>query len=193
MPRSGEQARLRLRAAALELYGERGYETTTTAQIAERAEVSERTFFRHFADKREVLFDGEVELITTMTSAIEAAPTGLGPLSLVVTAYDAAVPLLVANRPVAEQRAQVIATTSALQERAHAKAAALLEAVTTAVVARGVPRPTARLAAQVGAAVFDRASQMWTDEPGQDLHELLTAATTEARQLARGSIQRPST
>lgn len=183
MPRSGEQARLRLRAAALELYGERGYETTTTAQIAERAGVSERTFFRHFPDKREVLFDGEAELIAIMTSAIGAAPADLSPLYLVMTAYNAAVPLLVANRALAEQRAQVIASTSALRERAHAKAAALLEAVTTAVVARGVPRPTARLAAQVGAAIFDGASHAWTDEPGRDLHELLTESTAEARRL----------
>jgi len=184
VPRSGEQARFRLRAAALELYGERGYETTTTAQIAELAGVSERTFFRHFPDKREVLFDGETELITIMTSAIEAAPADLTPLLLVMTAYAAAVPLLVANRTVAEQRAQVIATTPALQERAHAKGAALLEAVTTAVVERGVPQPTARLAAQVGAAVFDRATHAWNDQPGRDLHDLLTAATAEARQLA---------
>ena len=183
MPRSGEQARLRLREAALELYGERGYETTTTAQIAELAGVSERTFFRHFPDKREVLFDGEAELITTMTSGIEAAPEDLAPLPLVMTAYDAAVPLLVANRAVAAQRARVIATTSALQERAHAKAAVLLEAITTALVRRGVPRTTARLAAQVGAAVFDRAGQLWDDEPGRDLHELLTEATAETRRL----------
>ena len=183
MPRSGEQARLRLRAAALELYRERGYEATTTAQIADRAGVTERTYFRHFADKREVLFDGEADLIAIMVAAIASAPADLAPLPLVMTAYGAAVPLLVANRTVAEQRAQVIGTSSALQERAHTKVAALLMAVTTAVVACGVPEPTARLAAQVGAAVFDRASRMWNDEPSRDLHDLITTATAEARAL----------
>ncbi len=121
MPRDGTKARARLREAALELYRERGYDETTTAQIAARAGVTERTYFRHFADKREVLFDGEAELRTILLDAVAAAPPGLAPLSVLVQALTAAVPLLIANRPIAEQRAEVIAVTPALQERAYAK------------------------------------------------------------------------
>ena len=90
----------RLRQAALSLYRERGFEQTTVADIAERAGVTERTFFRHFADKREVLFGGETELRDTMVDAITGAAPGTSPLDLVVGAYRAAVPL----SPAAEAR-----------------------------------------------------------------------------------------
>src|ERR1051326_7445362 len=123
MPRSGAQARARLREAALDLYAEQGYDATTTAEIAARAGVTERTYFRHFADKREVLFDGEVELREVMIDAIVSAQNALSPLSLVLRAYTAAIPLFVAGRPIAERRAKIIATSAALQERAHTKSA----------------------------------------------------------------------
>jgi AcrR family transcriptional regulator len=183
MPRSGAQARNRLREAALELYLDRGYDATTTAQIAERAGVTERTYFRHFADKREVLFDGEAELRTIMVDAITTADDGLAPLPLVIRAYMAAVPLLVKNRPIAERRAQVIAVTPALQERAHAKRAALLDAVIAALTLHDVREPTARLAGQVGMAVFERASRSWHDDPALDLGDLIQQAADEVRAL----------
>jgi len=110
-------------------------DATTTAQIAERAGVTERTYFRHFADKREVLFDGELELRTIMIDAIAGAPAGVAPLALVLRSYEAAVPLLVAN-PLAERRAKVIAVTPALRERAHAKTDTLLDAVVQALTAQ---------------------------------------------------------
>jgi AcrR family transcriptional regulator len=183
MPRSGEEARRRLQEAALELYAERGYDATTTAEIAARAGVTERTYFRHFADKREVLFGGETELRDTMVGAIADAPTGTAPLDLVASAYLAAVPLFVAGRPVAVRRARLIATAPALQERAHAKSATLADAVVTALVARGVAEPTARLAAQVGAAAFQRAGAEWYPEPSRDLAALLLSAVDEVRGL----------
>ena len=184
MPRSGAQARVRLREAALDLYGERGYDATTTAEIAARAGVTERTYFRHFADKREVLFDGETELRDVMVGATTAAPEDLSPLSLVLRAYSAAVPLFVAGRPVAERRAQIILTSSALQERAHAKSAALTEALIGALVGRGIPEPTARLAARVGAAVFERGSRAWDGTSAADLTAHIAQAEDELRGLA---------
>jgi AcrR family transcriptional regulator len=183
MPRSGAGARSRLRDAALDLYEVRGYDATTTAQIAERAGVTERTYFRHFADKREVLFDGELELRAIMIDAIAGAPAGVAPLALVLRSYEAAVPLLVANRPLAERRARVIAVTPALRERAHAKTDALLDAVVQALTARSVVGETARLAAQIGSAVFDRASRAWGEDPGRDLAALIAQAAAEARAL----------
>jgi AcrR family transcriptional regulator len=179
VPRDGAQARARLREAALELYRGRGYDETTTAQIAARAGVTERTYFRHFADKREVLFDGEAELRTILVDAIVAAPAGLAPLAVLVRAFTAAVPLLVRNRPIAEQRAEVIAVTPALQERAYAKTVALTDALANALADRGVAPPTARLAAQVGMAVFDRASRVWAGDPAIDLGASIARAADE--------------
>lgn len=185
MPRSGDEARRRLREAALELYAERGYDATTTAQIAARAGVTERTYFRHFADKREVLFGGEEELRDTMLEAVAGAPPGLSPLDLVVIAYLAAVPLFVAGRPVAIRRAQLIAATPALQERAHAKSAALADALVAALVTRGVAESTARLATQVGAAAFQHAGARWYPDPSRDLAALLREAVDEVRSLSQ--------
>src|SRR4051795_7955411 len=75
MARWEPDARGRLRQAALELYGEHGFDQTTVAQIAERAGLTERTFYRHFADKREVVFSGEVHgvLVTGLTDAPPSA------------------------------------------------------------------------------------------------------------------------
>lgn len=187
MPRSGAQARARLREAALDLYEERGYDATTTAQIAEKAGVTERTYFRHFADKREVLFDGETQLRDVMTAAIASAPDDLAPAALVLRAYTAAMPLFVAGRPIAERRARIVATSAALQERAHAKSAMLTQALIDALVERGVPEPTARLAARAGAAVFERASRAWNGTSGADLERLIERAALELHALDWGS------
>lgn len=185
MPRSGAQARARLREAALDLYAERGYDATTTAQIAARAGVTERTYFRHFADKREVLFDGESELREVMIAAIASvsAQDALSPLSLILRAYTAAIPLFVAGRPIAERRARIILTSPALQERAHTKSATLTEALVAALEQRGIPEPTARLAARAGAAIFERASRAWTGTSAEDLAALITQASDELHAL----------
>lgn len=185
MPRSGARARVRLREAALELYEERGFAAATTAQIAERAGVTERTYFRHFADKREVLFDGETELRDAMTAAIVSAPDEPPPQALVRRAYLVAVPLFAAGRPVAERRARIIATSTALQERAHAKSTALTESLIDALVVRGVREPGARLAARVGAAVFEYASRAWDGTSASGLETLLDQAADELRTQSR--------
>ena len=126
MPRNGDEVRLRLQEAALELYLERGYDKTTTADIAVRAGVTERTFFRHFDDKREVFFDGEAQLRDLLTGAVAAVPGGTRPLPALRAAFHQAVPLIERNLPVTERRMPVIVATPALQERALAKSAALV-------------------------------------------------------------------
>lgn len=183
MPRSGAEARARLREAALDLYEQRGYDATTTAQIAERAGVTERTYFRHFADKREVLFDGEAQLRDTMTGAIAAAPTDLPAADLVKRAYTASIPLFVAGRAVAVRRAHVIATSAALRERADAKSSTLIEALIAALGEHGVEPPAARLAARIGAAVFERAYGSWSGASADELGALLTQAADQVRGL----------
>ncbi len=184
MPRNGEQARRRLQQAALELYDERGYDNTTTAQIAGRAGVTERTFFRHFADKREVLFDGEAALRVDLERGVAEAPDGLDPLNLLLCAFRAAIPLLERNRSFAEPRNQVIAVTPALRERALTKEALLTQALTTALQRRGINDRLALLAAQIGMVAFTQATLSWFDNPGHDLEDQLAHALGDVRALA---------
>jgi AcrR family transcriptional regulator len=169
MPRDGSKARARLRDAALDLYEARGYDATTAAQIAERAGVTERTYFRHFPDKREVLFDGDDEFLALLAAAVAAAPGDVAPLAALERGFVAGVPMVVANRPVAERRARVIGATPALQERAHAKLAAVGDALAAALERRGVAPDAARLAAQVGLAAYEHAARAWDGDPSGDL------------------------
>src|ERR1700690_3375554 len=108
MPRNGAAARLRLQQAALELYGERGYDETTTAEIAARAGVTERTYFRHFADKREVLFGGEAPLRDALAQALAGLPASVAPLEAVLQALRSLVPVLEDDRALSELRHRVI-------------------------------------------------------------------------------------
>ena len=159
-------ARTRLQRAALELFGEHGYDRTTAAGIAARAGVTERTFFRHFPDKREVLFDGEAILREALTAAIAEAPAGHGPLGILWQAFRSVSPMLEGNRAYAKPRHDVISVTPALQERELAKIAALSGALAEALQSRGVPELRADLAAQTGMAAFVHATLAWLDDPG---------------------------
>jgi AcrR family transcriptional regulator len=187
MPRSGADARRRLQQAALELYLERGYDATTAAQIAERAGVTERSFFRHFTDKREVFFDGEAALRTALVTAVAEARDGLPPLAVLRDAYVAVVPILEENRPLAEAREPVFAATPALRERALAKTEALNGAVAEALRERGLPVSVALLAAQIAMAAFGHAARTWRTDPSQDLRALIAMAFDDIATLNRTS------
>ncbi|MGI5226970.1 TetR family transcriptional regulator [Actinoallomurus sp. CA-142502] len=177
MPRDGGPARLRLQQAALDLYAERGFDQVTTAEIAARAGVTERTFYRHFADKREVLFDGEKTLRDALAAGVAGAPEGLAPLPTVLwTLRTVVVPVLEGNRSFSEPRHRVITATPALRERDQAKKAALTEALATALRDRGASESTASLAAHVGMAAFGHASIAWLDHPDRSLDELIREA-----------------
>ena len=93
MSRWEPNARGRLEEAALELYTERGFDETTVAEIAERAGLTERTFFRHFADKREVLFGGQDALLALFVNTIVDAPDSMSPIDAVGAALEAAGPV----------------------------------------------------------------------------------------------------
>ncbi len=184
MPRSGEHARRRLRQAALELFSERGYEAVTTAEIAERAGVTERTFFRHFPDKREALFDGEAAFRGDLAQGVAAAPADLGPMAALAFAFARAEPTLAANRAFTAPRAAVIAASPALQERVLTKTAGLIQALADALVRRGVEAGAARLAAEVGMAAFAHATRAWFADPAPGLATHLDRALAELRALA---------
>ncbi|MET7685583.1 TetR family transcriptional regulator [Streptomyces sp. NPDC005423] len=184
MPRSGAEARRRLQQAALELYRERGFDQTTTAEIAARAGVNERTFFRHFPDKREVLFDGEADLRAALTQEVADAPDGLQPLGILLHAFQKAGRILEDNRPFSEPRLALIAKTPALRERDLAKAAALTEALAEALRQRQVPDRLAGLAAQTGWAAFHHAAQAWIDDPERSLEAHLLQAFDDLHALS---------
>lgn len=172
MPRNGDDARRRLQEAALELVRERGYDATTSAEIAARAGLTERTFFRHFPDKREALFEEDPRLRPTLSAAVAEAAADLPPLEVMRHALSAAGPLLEENRAFTEPRLPIVAVTAALRERAEAKAAALTALLAAGLQRRGVEAKLAALAAQVGMAAFSYASRAWFEDPGQtfDLH-----------------------
>lgn len=184
MPRSGEEVRRRLQLAALELYRERGYEETTATEIAERAGVTERTFFRHFPDKREVLFDGEAAFSEALTHAVRYATPELGPWDTLFLAFNQVKHIFVENRPFTEPRRLVIAANPALQERAVAKTRALTSAVASALQQRGVPAPQANLSAQMGMATLSHAVAAWFADGSVELGEHIVRAFDEVRALS---------
>jgi AcrR family transcriptional regulator len=156
----------------LELFRERGYDATTTAEIAARAGVTERTFFRHFPDKREALFDGEDAFRTALSDGVMAAPEDLNPMGALLFAFRSVERMLVDNRAFSEPRQQVIARTPALRERVLTKTAGLMDALAGALRRRGVEDGLATLAAQVGMAAFGHAANAWFEDPtrGLDVH-----------------------
>ena len=161
MGRWEPDARGRMIKAALDLFAERGFEQTTAGDIAESAGVTERTFFRHFTDKREVLFDGSATLERAACEAILAAPDGLPPLDAALVCMAAGGGMLEDRREHAVRRSRIVAATPALQERELLKLASMVEATTEALHARGVPEPDAGLAAHSAVTVFSVAFARW--------------------------------
>jgi AcrR family transcriptional regulator len=156
----------RLRAAAMELYLERGYEQTTVADIAQRAGLTARTFFRYFADKREVLFAGATDLQGHLVSALERAPASAPPMAAVAAALYAAGDVLV-DREYSRKRQTVITANAELQERELIKLASLSAAFAGALRGRGVPDAEASLAAETGVAVFRVGFERWINGPDE--------------------------
>ena len=184
MPRNGKIVRDALQRAALELFAEQGFDRTTTGAIAARAGVTERTYFRHFADKREVLFDGEAQLREVLIGGLEQLPDDLEPLAALLSAFHGAVPLLEGNRHVSEPRARVIQVTPALQEREWAKVASLTGMLEERLRMRGVDERSAQLCARIGMDAFAITTQRWMDDPAPGLHAELDAAFGELATLA---------
>jgi AcrR family transcriptional regulator len=165
MGRWEPNAEIRFRAAAIELFGEIGYEQTTVAAIAERAGLTARTFFRYFADKREVLFNGSERLQQTIVNALAQAPVEASPVDAIAVALTKAGDFFDDHlRPFARVRSMVIAANTDLRERELIKMATLSTALAQALRERGVGEPDASLAAEAGIAVFRVAFAQWVAE-----------------------------
>ena len=176
--------RERLQRAALDLFAARGYDGVTVAEIAAGAGTTERTFFRHFADKREVLFRGEIDFEQSFVSAVTTAPAG-DPLSLAVAGLDGGAAYFSTERHAwSRARQQVIDATPALQERELLKLSALATALTHALTDRGVAPVPAALAAHSAVTVFTTAFTVWvTAEQARPFAEVQTAVLAELRAL----------
>jgi AcrR family transcriptional regulator len=176
----------RLIVAAIELFAERGFEQTTAGDIAERAGVTERTFFRHFADKREVLFDGSETISGGVHDAIVGAEAGATPLEAALTGVNEVAEFFDDMRERAVRRSKIIADNPSLQERELLKLAAMTTTATEALHERGVPEPAASLAAQSAITVFRVAFARWvTDTRPPSFAQCLTEVAGELRALQR--------
>jgi AcrR family transcriptional regulator len=188
MGRWEPNARGRLEQAAMELYREHGFESTTVAEIAARAGLTERTFFRHYADKREVLFGGASMLQEMLVSGVGEAPAALPPVDAIVRALGTvATELFDERREFARQRQAIIAANAELQEREVVKLATLAVAVAGALRGRGVSEPAASLAAEAGIAVFKIAFERWVSQPaGDSLPEYIRECAAGLKVIAAG-------
>jgi AcrR family transcriptional regulator len=181
MGRWEPDAKGRIARAAMELYGQRGYDRTTVAEIAERAGVTERTFFRHFADKREVLFGGSLRLQDMMVGAVTRAPASAAPIDAVAAALQACAAVL-NDREFSRQRQAIVAASAELRERELIKMATLTSAIAEALRRRGVKEPTASLTAEAGIAVFRVAFARWVDPANRKkISELMRESLDQLR------------
>ncbi len=151
-------------SAAIALFDEQGYEATTVAEIAERAGLTKRTFFRYFSDKREVLFSGSDELQRFWLEGVAAAPADATPLAVVMAGLDPVAEMFTERHHFARIRAAIIEANPELQERELIKLQNLARALTAALVERGVSTNAAILAAQAGVTVFHVAFAHWVEQ-----------------------------
>jgi len=193
MGRWEPDARGRLEQAALELFDERGYARTTVEDIAARAGLTERTFFRYFTDKREVLFSGAGALEALIVETIGAAPASVPPLTAVTRAIEALAPWFESRRAYARKRRAVIAAYAELGERELIKLSTLAAAIAGTLRKRGLPAPTAALVAETGIALFKNVFERWVDDArGHSFAVHVGAAVAALQEATAGMAPLPS-
>ncbi|MCP2169157.1 TetR/AcrR family transcriptional regulator [Goodfellowiella coeruleoviolacea] len=174
----------RLVVAAVDLFTEQGYDATTVAQIAERAGVTKSTFFRHFADKRELLVAGQETLSRLLAEGIAEAPDDASPLDAVAAGLERASSAMgPTNRELGPRLRAAVAASTELQERDALKSVGLAAAMTGALIARGVPDPTAHVAAELGVLAFKRGYAQWSEGDRDDPRGLAHHAVAALREL----------
>jgi len=190
MPRWEPDARERFVVAALELFTDQGYDETTVAQIAERAGLTRSTFFRHFADKREVLAAGQETLSALLAEGIASAPAGASPFDAVAAGLqNAAAAMTPFNRALGPRVEAAISTSTELQERAVLKRVGMASAMAEALRERGVDDTVAVMAAELGVLSFKVSFEEWTSDGNEaDLTDL-AAAALQRFQSAMGQLQ----
>ena len=193
MSRWAPDARERLETAALDLFAANGYEETTVAQIADRAGLNRATFFRHFADKREVLFGGEDVLAGLFADGIRTAGPDATLTECLQAAFAAAeVAMTPQQRARAAQRVLVVAANSEVQERGLLKHARIARSISTALRERGTDELTARLGAEVGMLAFSVAVERWMRSDGGEPFPVHAAAALSELQVRAAELGSPS-
>lgn len=188
MGRWQPDSRGRLAKAALVLYDDQGFDKTTVAEIAAQAGVTERTFFRHFPDKREALFGGNEHLEGCLAEGIAAAPPGLSPIDAVAAGLAAVAAMLGERRDFARRRRRVIAANPELRERDLVKNAELSAALAVALRDYGIDEATATLAAEAGISAFKVSMQRWTEaDEARPLGELIDESLEQLKAVAAGT------
>lgn len=192
MPRWEGDAKARLQDAALELYERQGFDQTTIEEIADRAGLTKRTFFRHFRDKREVLFGGGVDETDQFANAVLSAPASSGPLDAVGLGLSAMSAHIDAHAGFFAQRFRIIRASPELWERQLVKFTAIAEGFARALRARGVADSVAVLAAEIGVTVLRLASDQWLRRPGKkSLQKVVAGELGQLRAIAQSPPHSP--
>ncbi|MGY1779573.1 TetR/AcrR family transcriptional regulator [Geodermatophilus sp. SYSU D01036] len=177
---AAERRRRRLRAEvtrrAVALFAEQGYAATSTEQVAAAADVSRSTLFRLFADKDDLLFGLEDDLLAAAAAAVAEAPPELSPWAALRSAAVAIAGQVAPLRDLLLAREQVVAGVPALRSRAAAKLRRWEAALADGLTARGVPAGEALLLAKLVVACFEVAQDDWLAGEAGDLPDLVTAA-----------------
>jgi len=188
MSRWTPNSRGRLEQAAYELFLDQGYEQTTVADIAARAGLTERTFFRHYADKREVLFGGSAALQDELLRALDPLPAAMPTIETVRIAVEALSRVLHGRRALSRERQRIVAAHADLQERELIKRATLTAALAQALQRRGVREPAASLAADMGIGVFYVGFNHWLNDPAdRELVEIVHEGFEQLKAVASGA------
>lgn len=173
-----------MRASALQLFGEHGFQAVTVQQIADHAGVTERTFFRHFANKEEVLFSDEDIILTVITQAFDSAPRHLTPRAILDVIATQLGDLFEASRTEQRIRVAIITSEPALLERDLLKQEKWAQAITELFRARGLPVFRATVLSRAATAVFRAAYLSWTTDKARTgfatrVHTALDALASE--------------
>ena len=189
-PSLREQRKVRTSAsiasAALELFAEQGYAAVTVGKVAAAAGVGERTLYRYFADKADLLFVEDEQLRATLRSALEQQPDGQPPFTMLRAASAAVARVLQGRREQVARRARVNASSTALSARDRAKRGAWEALLADELSRLGVPPAQAALLGRIGVACHDQALTRWLeqDRPRRSLDGELDAAFTQLASLA---------
>lgn len=182
VPRWPEDSRSRLVDAAMSLFGEHGYSGTTVDDIAARAGVTARTFFRHFADKEEVLFADDDTLLPVLLASISATPGPIAADALMLHTLTTLADVMQPQRSELVARQRIIDTDVSLTGRELAKQARWQHGVSATLIERGFDPDDAEILAAVGFAIFVRALHAWlADDTGPDLADRIRDALPRAR------------
>ena len=181
MGRWDPDAEGRLKQAALALYLERGYANVTATEIAASVGLTKRTFFRYFADRRDVLFGGAQAFEAGVAAVVSSAAEGMAPIDAAVAGLVAGCDRLAPYRQFARLRRELIASSTDLQERELGKMSSLTEAVAAALRDRGTEPLQASLTAHASVVAFAAAYARWVDDDSGDLPALIHHALGELR------------